>query len=397
MSMVPLSSESNDVQLYRAIIGIFCVISLGSVVLSVILVRSRHKFSVRPFHSGICIYIASFAPYALLKVVAVNRLLDTKTQEQQLVAGLLLNGTFMIFFCLGFGGKMALIQLWMHLISCHTSGESEQSLMDSARKTWKLMRLTVLAVCILYSCGFMSLVGVFAQASNACVGASVVDPTFCIPFSQQGETPSSCQRLVDIAQGISYYEGLCAAVVAVVFTLYALMFNGLVYALLTSDSTFSNLTKMQRILISNKWLRWLMSPFVHACATPMLPAEHLTRHIRFIPPSWQPLAYQTMGELELWRSSLRALGSELAVISVCSFACKPVLVSLSYFGILPDGSSLYLSLSTLLVEALPTLLTIVLLTRYHGRSAFVARSAVAVSLGEISTSLLGSHAPNLDK
>jgi hypothetical protein len=394
--MVPLSSESNDVQLYRAIIGIFCVISLGSVVLSVILVRSRHKFSVRPFHSGICIYIASFAPYALLKVVAVNRLLDTKTQEQQLTDGLLLNGTFMMFFCLGFGGKMALIQLWMHLISCHTSGKSEQSLMVSARKTWKLMRLTVLAVCILYSCGFMSLVGVFAQASNACVGASVVDPTFCIPLSQQGEAPSSCQQLVDIAQGISYYEGGFAAVVALVFTLYALMFNGLVYALLTSDSTFSNLTKMQRILISNKWLRWLMSPFVHACATPMLPAEHLTRHIRFIPPSWQPSAYQTMGELELWRSSLRTLGSELAVISVCSFACKPVLVFLSYFGILPDGSGLYLSLSTLLVEALPTLLTIVLLTRYH-RSAFAARGDAAVSLGDISTSLLGSHAPSLDK
>jgi hypothetical protein len=36
-------------------------------------------------------------------------------------------------------------------------------------------------------------------------------------------------------------------------------------------------------------------------------------------------------------------------------------------------SSLYLSLSTLLVEALPTLLTIALLMRYHGRSPGVER------------------------
>ena len=96
-------------QLYWTIIGTFCVISLGSVVSAVILLRSRHTFSVRPFHSGICIYIASFAPYALLKVAAVYKLLTTTTQEDQLIAGLILNGTFMIFFCLGFGGKMALM------------------------------------------------------------------------------------------------------------------------------------------------------------------------------------------------------------------------------------------------------------------------------------------------
>jgi hypothetical protein len=101
--------------------------------------------------------------------------------------------------------------------------------------------------------------------------------------------------------------------------------------------------------------------------------------------------------LEQWRSSLRALGTELAVISVCSFVCKAVLVSLSYFGILIDGSSLYLSLSTLLVEALPTLLTIALLMRYHGSSAFAARGSAAVGLSDIGTSLLSPHALNPDK
>jgi hypothetical protein len=128
-----------------------------------------------------------------------------------------------------------------------------------------------------------------------------------------------------------------------------------------------------------------------------LHAKRLTHGIRFIPSSWQPSPYKTKGDLEQWRSSLRALGTELAVISVCSFACKAILVSLSYSGVLIDGSSLYLSLSTLLVEALPTLLTIALLTRYHGRSAFAARGGAAVGFSDIGTSLLGSHAPNPDK
>ncbi len=70
---------------------------------------------------------------------------------------------------------------------------------------------------------------------------------------------------------ISICEGVFAAVIAVVFTLYALLFNGLAYALLTSDATFSNLTRLQRMLISNKLLRCMMSPCERArcpCAAP---------------------------------------------------------------------------------------------------------------------------------
>ena len=85
--------------------------------------------------------------------------------------------------------------------------------------------------------------------------------------------------------------------------------------------------------------------------------------------------------MELWRTSLRALGVKLAVISVCSFACKAVLVALDFFGVTPDGSSLYLSLSTLLVEALPSMLTIILLIRYHSGSLAASRgSGIGVSL-----------------
>jgi hypothetical protein len=115
----------------------------------------------------------------------------------------------------------------------------------------------------------------------------------------------------------------------------------------------------------------------------------LTPGFRFIPPSWRPSAYKTSGDVELWRTSLRSLGIKLAVISVCSFTCKAVLVALNYFGVVYGGSSLYLSMSTLLVEALPSLLTIALLIRYHSGSVGAARGT---ALSDIGTSLLTRHA-----
>jgi hypothetical protein len=115
---------------------------------------------------------------------------------------------------------------------------------------------------------------------------------------------------------------------------------------------------------------------------------YVTPRVRFIPVSWHPAPFQTTGDLELWRSSLRALGTELAVISVCSFVCKATLVALKYLDILHEGSGLYLSLSTVLVEALPTILTMGLLMRYHASSAGAARGSHALSLGDIGASLL---------
>ena len=111
----------------------------------------------------------------------------------------------------------------------------------------------------------------------------------------------------------------------------------------------------------------------------------LTPCIRFIPPSWRPSPFKTLGDVEQWRTSLRALGIKLTVISVCSFACKAVLVALNFFGVVPDGSSLDLSISTLLVEALPSLLTITLLIRYHSGSVGAAR---VISMGDIRATLL---------
>ena len=115
-------------------------------------------------------------------------------------------------------------------------------------------------------------------------------------------------------------------------------------------------------------------------------AEHVMQRVRFILPSWQPAPYRTTGGLEVWRNSLRALGTELSVISVCSFACKAVLAFFKFFNVLHDGSSLYLSLSSMMVEAFPTILTMGLLARYHSRSAGAAQGEPAMS--DIGTSLL---------
>jgi hypothetical protein len=243
--------------MYKFITGVYAVILLGCMSIFVIIARSRHSFSVRSFHSGICFYIAGFAPYAVIKLVAIIKLLEARTQQQQLTAGLVLNSSFMVFFWLGFGGKMALVQLWMHLITHHIGDNSENTWLARAARTWMVMRRTVVSVCMLYGAGFLSLVVLFSSASSEC--AATADSDLCIPFSY-GDLPPPCLQVLNFASGIVYYEGAFAAVVVVVFTFYALMFNGLVYAMLTSDASFSNLTKLQRLMVANHLLRWLLRP-----------------------------------------------------------------------------------------------------------------------------------------
>ncbi len=134
----------------------------------------------------------------------------------------------------------------------------------------------------------------------------------------------------------------------------------------------------------------MLRPYARDVAVPMRVSNIvLTQGIRFIPPSWRPSPFKTSGDVELWRTSLRALGIKLAVVSVFSFAFKAVLVALDFFGVVPDGSSLYLIMSTLLVEALPSLLTIALLIRYHSGSIGAARGT---ALDDIGTSLITQHA-----
>jgi hypothetical protein len=71
---------------------------------------------------------------------------------------------------------------------------------------------------------------------------------------------------------------------------------------------------------------------------------------------------------------LSRLGTKLSVISVVSFAGKAVLAALVYFGVMRDGNALFLAVSTITVEAVPTLLTVTFLAVYHFGSASAARN-----------------------
>ena len=69
--------------------------------------------------------------------------------RRQLTASLMLNGTFMMIIWLWLGGKMSQIQLWMNLMSRHTSGDSKHALMESVRRMCRFICLTVLLLCVL--------------------------------------------------------------------------------------------------------------------------------------------------------------------------------------------------------------------------------------------------------
>ncbi len=85
---------------------------------------------------------------------------------------------------------------------------------------------------------------------------------------------------------------------------------------------------------------------------------------------------------------------KLSVVSVFSFSSKAVLVFLKMVGTLQDGSSLYLSMSTLIVEAVPSFVTIVLLIQYHRRSLTAARGLSGTSPVDMGANLLASFESN---
>jgi hypothetical protein len=259
-----IAQSDEERQLYSAVAIIFACVTFISFCLFAALLRSRHTFSSRPFHSGVCVYIACFVVYGLLKALAVGGLLREQSQQDRMNAEILLDCTFMIYFWLGFVGKMALIQLWMHLISRHSSDMSKMDdsvaagqLVGNARRTWKLLRIAVIIVCVLYGAGFATLLVQYFEASSLCSSqiSSAAVSQECITTSDDG--PAGCIALVRLVNVIKYFEGIFSGVVAVAFTLYALTFNGLVYALLTNSR---DLSKLQQAVVGNKMLRFLLSP-----------------------------------------------------------------------------------------------------------------------------------------
>ncbi len=95
------------------------------------LVRARHAFSLRTVHTGTCVYVAMFVPYAALQAVTLGQLgfLNDKGSDGIARASVQISSSsaFAAFFGLGFSGKVALVQMWAHVVRMHSSGSCDVS------------------------------------------------------------------------------------------------------------------------------------------------------------------------------------------------------------------------------------------------------------------------------
>ncbi len=290
-----------------------------------------------------------FSPYAALKGCAIWFLLIARNQAQQLAAQVFLNASFTFYFVLGFGGKIALVQLWMHIIHRHTTAHthetlslqrSQESMVRNANSTWRRIKVLIVAVSITYCIGFFVLVGRFLNLSQQC--AAQANIATCIPVNTV-DIPRPCSQAKDTTTVIDYYEGVWAGVVVFVFSLYTFLFNGIVYAVLTQKP---DMNAFQRMVLGSRVLWWLLKPFIQK--------------------AWRPNEAKTSHELNAWRQVLRRLGLKLAVTSISSFVLKAVLVLMDVLGVFAGGQySLKFALSTICAEGVPSLLSLIFLLQYH--------------------------------
>jgi hypothetical protein len=308
-----------------------------------------------------------FTPYAALKGCAILLLLRAQDQPQQLAAQVVLNASFTLYFVLGFGGKIALVQLWMHIIHRHTTAHThessslqrlQESMVRNANSTWRGIKVLVVAVSIAYCIGFFVLIGRFLNFSQQC--AAQANIATCIPVNTV-DIPPPCSQAKVATSVIDYYEGVWAGVVVVVFSLYTFLFNGIVYAVLTQTP---DMNAFQRMVLGSRVLWWLMKPFIQK--------------------SWRPDEAKTSDELKAWRQVLRRLGLKLAVTSISSFVLKAVLELMDVVGVFDDGkNSLKFALSTICAEGVPSVLSLIFLLQYHLAIAKDNRSRMAVTMTDL--------------
>jgi hypothetical protein len=296
-----------------------------------------------------------FWPYSAFKASAVWYLLTAEKLSEQLVAQLLLNGSFSIYFVLGCGGKLALVQLWMHMIDRHTTaGDAKQTpgehlvplnqMMSKAQQTWTYIKRAVVLVSASYSIGFFILVGVFVYYSQQC--ANQASNFVCLSPSDVG-VPAPCLISQQAVKNIDYYEGVWAGVVVVIFSMYTYLFNGIVYAILTQNL---DLSSWQRTIMGSNVLQFLLKPFI---------SKDFVKKDDF----------QVSNELREWRETLRSLGIRLALVSISSFVLKAVLELLALLNFFSTDAGLKFALSTICAEGIPSTITLMVLLRYHFISA----------------------------
>jgi hypothetical protein len=228
------AAPSQDMYVYYYLLAaIFSCIAVQAAFLTARLMRLLRGRSLRTVRAGMCLYIAMFVPYAVLQAITLSKLAGLSDSSVDLAlernaAQLLSRAAFAAFFGLGFSGKVALVQMWTHVVRLHASGgyAAPPLLQNALMSTYKAFVWAVVVIVVLYLSGFIALTNRYMASFGQC---SRLQTEVCVPYSEDMEQP--CSDSVLWSRALLYYEGSWAGVVLVVFTLLAFLFNGVVFAM----------------------------------------------------------------------------------------------------------------------------------------------------------------------
>ena len=107
------------------------------------------------------------------------------------------------------------------------------------------------------------------------------------------------------------------------------------------------LSKQQLMLVHSKVLRRLARPL--------------------LPDGWSAGSFQTAGEVDTQRRALETLGARLAGLSIASFLCKCISSATVFFAgrQVEQSASVVFLVTVLSVQAVPSVVTLLLLDRFH--------------------------------
>jgi hypothetical protein len=333
---------------------LFSLMAAAAVVLAVRLLRSWRTASLRFLHTGVCVYVAIFIPYAVLQAVTLGMLAAPNSRLNAATAQSHRSAGFALFFCLCFAGNLALVQMWIHLVRQHTSSLHMPDRLQSALASMLKVFVCVVAVTVsMYFIGFATLDKNLKSSYDGCVA---VNDAACVSMSQA--LPPSCSDITPSILSFWRYEGAWAFAVLLGFALLALFFYGVVFAMYVraviccsappfcvTRSRLSNpgsLSKLQLRLVQSSSMRRLARPLV--------------------PEGWTPSIAQTTGEADAQRVTLLVLGKRLAVLSIFSLLCHSVCAFSVISGATDKWETTYL-VATFLAQAVPCSLTLMLLNR----------------------------------
>ncbi len=223
---------------YYLLAILFLFISVFAIALTVRLMRSRANSSLRTVHYGICLYVALFAPYAALQAVTLIQLASLNSRGanslDRAATQISSSAAFAAFFGLVFSGKVALVQMWRHVVWQHTSAsfDSRDGLQRMLTYTYKAFVWAVAVVVVLYVIGFSLLRDDFFTSFSSCEKKRLKFE--CLNSLQQLAQP--CSDTQARALAVQYFEGICAVVVVMIFTSLAFLFNGVVFAMCVHPS-----------------------------------------------------------------------------------------------------------------------------------------------------------------